>query len=96
MQTTKKRWAKGSWMTLKSVDLLVAFMTQKDYSGARLARAAGCSRQFIWQLLKGQKKSMKPLTAVLIAEALDVPLQVLFVPSVATVGSQTVKRTVAA
>lgn len=78
-------------MTLTSVQVLLAFMDQRDFNQARLARYAGCSRQFIWQLVKGEKKSMKPRTAMNIAEALDVPLEVLFVPSTASSTRQLVK-----
>lgn len=90
--TVRKRWPKGTWMTLTSADTLRALMKQKDFTNARLARSAECSRQFIWQLVHGEKKSMKPRTAELIAEALDVPLGVLFLPSVATASHQNVQR----
>jgi transcriptional regulator with XRE-family HTH domain len=78
-------------MTLTSVDILRAFMKERDFNQARLARYAGCSRQFIWQLLQGEKKSMTPKIAMNIAEALGVPLQVLFVPSVASGDDRSVK-----
>lgn len=78
-------------MKLISAETLLALMRQKDYSNARLARSADCSRQFIWQLLKQEKSSMKPRTAVLIAEALDVPLELLFVPSTASNADQSGK-----
>jgi len=78
-------------MTLKSVQVLRAFMDQKDMNQARLARYAGCSRQFIWQILNEERKSMTPKIAVNIAEALDVPLEVLFVPSVASGDDRSVK-----
>lgn len=92
MTTTKKRWPRGTWMTLISVDNLRELMERKDFTMARLARYAGVSRQFIHQVLKGQKKSMTPRVAENIAEALDVPLGVLFLPSVATAAGQDVKR----
>ncbi len=79
-------------MTLTSAETLRALMRQKDFTGARLARYAGCSRQFIHQLLSEQKKSMTPKVAENIAEALDVPLSVLFLPSVASPQAQNVKR----
>lgn len=90
--TTKKRWPRGTWMTLISAETLQALMRQKDFTNARLARYAGCSRQFIWQLLRGEKKSMTPKVAENIAEALDVPLGVLFLPSVASTPDQNVKQ----
>jgi transcriptional regulator with XRE-family HTH domain len=96
-QTTKrkairKRWPRGTWMTLTSVDNLLELMERKDFNMARLARYAGCSRQFIWQVCKGKKKSMTPKIAENIAEALDVPLGVLFVPSVASGSDQNVNQ----
>lgn len=65
-------------MTLKSTEALAAIMRQKDFNGSRLARYAGCSRQFISQVMKGEKRSMTPKLAVNIAEALDVPVEFLF------------------
>lgn len=90
--TTNKRWPRGTWMKLQSAETLRALMRQKDFTMARLGRAADCSRQFIWQLLNDEKSTMKPRTAVLIAEALDVPLELLFVPSTAIKTDQNVKR----
>jgi transcriptional regulator with XRE-family HTH domain len=90
--TIKKRWPRGTWMTLSNVEALELFMRQKDFTGARLARYAGCSRQFIHQLRTGQKKSMTPKLAANIAEALDVPLEVLFVSSVSSGDDRSVKR----
>lgn len=78
-------------MTLTSVENLLELMDRKDFNMARLARYAGCSRQFIWQVCKGHKKSMTPKIAENIAEALDVPLGVLFLPSVASAQDQNVK-----
>jgi transcriptional regulator with XRE-family HTH domain len=80
-------------MTLRDLDDLLELMERKDFNMARLARYAGCSRQFIWQICRGQKKSMTPKVAENIAEALDVPLGVLFLPSVASASDQNVKST---
>jgi transcriptional regulator with XRE-family HTH domain len=71
-------------MTLKSTEALAAIMRQKDFNGSRLARYAGCSRQFISQVMKGEKRSMTPKLAVNIAEALDVPVEFLFDVSVSS------------
>lgn len=79
-------------MKLQSAETLRALMRQKDFTMARLGRSADCSRQFIWQLLNGEKSTMKPITAVRIAEALDVPLELLFMPSVASGSDRTVKQ----
>lgn len=84
MDAARRRWPKGTWMKLKSPELLQAFMKQQAYSNARLARAAGCSRQFIWQLLKEERTTMTPHRAALIAEAMGCPVEVLFVARVAS------------
>ena len=82
-------------MTLISAETLAALMRQKDFNGSRLARYAGCSRQFISQLMLGQKSTCTPKLAVNIAEALDVPLALLFVPSASTAADRIVKSKVA-
>lgn len=82
-------------MRLISVETLEALMRQKDFNGSRLARYAGCSRQFISQLTTGRKHTCTPKLAVNIAEALDVPLSVLFVPSVSTEAARIVKKSAA-
>lgn len=73
------RWPKGSWMRLQSADTLKALMQQHDFSMARLARYAGCSKTFIHGLCSGEKRSCTPQLGERIAEALDVPVRVLFV-----------------
>lgn len=83
---TSKRWPKGTWMQLTSADTMKALMAQKNISHERLARWAGCSRGFISHLTAGRKNSCSAVLAVKIAEALDVPLQVLFVPGSSTDG----------
>ena len=69
-------------MRLTSPATLRALMAQRGYSLARLARYAGCSKGFISHLLAERKNTCTPTLAQLIAEALDVPLEILFVPSV--------------
>lgn len=83
---TKRRWPKGTWMRLTSADTLKALMGQKNISHERLARYVGCSRGFISHLTAGRKPSCSAELAERIVEALDVPLQVLFVPSDSTDG----------
>jgi transcriptional regulator with XRE-family HTH domain len=73
-----KRYPKGTWMKLRSPEILQAFMRQKDFSMSRLARYAGCSKSMIGHLCKGHKKSCGPELADRIAEALDVPTEALF------------------
>lgn len=86
-----RRFPKGTWMRLTSPDTLRALMAQRGYSLARLARYADCSKGFISHLLAGRKTTCTPALAQLIAEALDVPLEILFVPSVSA-GSGQIER----
>ena len=92
MSISKKRWPKGVWMKLHSPEGMAELMQSKDFSGARLARYAGCSRQFISLLLKGEKKTCTPKLATNIAEALGVPLSLLFVPSLSSSADQVGKQ----
>jgi transcriptional regulator with XRE-family HTH domain len=70
-------------MRLRSPEILRAFMDQKKFSMARLARYADCSKAMIGYLCKGEKDG-KPFAtcseplAKAIAEALDVPWEALF------------------
>lgn len=73
-------------MQLNSTETLKALMSQRNYSHERLARYAGCSRGFISHLTAGRKPSCSADLAERIAEALDVPLAVLFVPGDSTDG----------
>lgn len=77
-------------MKLTSPDTLKALMNQKNFSYDRLARYAGCSKSFISHLASGRKTSCTPLLAENIAEALEVPLSLLFVESVSADRVQTV------
>ena len=77
---TYRRWPKGSWMKLRSTDTLRAIMEMQGFSMSRLARYAGCSKSFIAHLRSGRKTTCTPQLAEKIAEALSVPVDVLFVP----------------
>lgn len=79
-------------MRLTSPDTLRALMGQRGYSLARLARYAGCSKGFISHLLAGRKNTCTAQLGQLIAEALDVPLELLFVPSVSAGSGQTERK----
>ncbi|WP_217996826.1 helix-turn-helix domain-containing protein [Nocardioides jensenii] len=65
-------------MRLRSAEVLRAFMKQKNFSMQRLATYSGCSKSFIGFLANGDKTTCTPKLAANIAEALDVPLDVLF------------------
>lgn len=82
--TARRRQAKGRWMKLRSTKLLVDYMEAGDFSQARLARYAGCSRQFISMLVKGERPTCTPHIARRVEEALRVLPGTLFVPSVST------------
>lgn len=80
-----RRWPKGSWMRLISRDTLKALMAQKDFSRRRLARYCGLPGSgMIDHLVDGRKTSCTPQLAERIAEALDVPLDLLFAASLPT------------
>lgn len=90
--TRRARWPKGSWMKLTSPDTMRALMHQRGFSYDRLARYAGCSKGFISHLTSGRKSTCTPALAENIAEALDVPLRVLFVPGLSAVSGRSIKE----
>lgn len=81
---SRRRWPKGAWMKLQSKDLLRSLMEdeRRNFSMARLARYSGCSKSFISHLRSGRKTTCTPELAERIAEALQVPVELLFVPSI--------------
>ncbi|WP_378735988.1 helix-turn-helix domain-containing protein [Nocardia brasiliensis] len=66
-------------MRLTSGETLRALMRQRGDTMDSLGRKAGCSRSFIGQLCKEDKRSCTPELAARIAEALAVPADLLFV-----------------
>jgi transcriptional regulator with XRE-family HTH domain len=79
-------------MKLTSPDTLRALMAQRGFSLARLARYAGCSKGFISHLTSGRNKTCTPELAYRIAEALEVPTDLLFVAHTSTTSSKTVPQ----
>lgn len=79
-------------MRVSSAEMLHATMKRRDFSMARLARYAGCSKSMIGHLTTGHKKTCSPELAERIAEALDVPLELLFVPQSSTVGREIIAK----
>lgn len=75
----RRRSAKGKWMKLIDAGILAAHMKHRDMNQARLARYVGCSRQFVHQLLAGERTSCTPKLAESIEEVLNVPPGALFV-----------------
>jgi len=64
--------------------MLRATMARRGFSMSRLARYAGCSKSMVGHLASGHKTSCTPDLAVRIAEALDVPTELLFMPNAST------------
>ncbi len=89
--TTRKR-TRGNWMRLASPEVLKAMMDRRGFSYERLARYAGCSKSFIGHLRSGHKTTCTEKLAVDIAEALDVPLDVLFVKSPSTDRGDSIRK----
>ena len=78
-----RRWPKGTWMRLISAERLRAFVgpePDKKMSQRKLARYSNTHPSSINHLTSGRRRSCEPRTAELIAEALDVPIELLFVP----------------
>lgn len=74
-------------MRLQSTERLRAFVgaePEKKMSQRRLARYAGVTPGFINHLTSGRRNSCTTLVAQRIAEAIGVPLEILFVPETST------------
>ena len=82
----RRRWRKGTWMHLKSPEILRAFVgdpykdPSKRMSARKLAKYADVHASFINHLTSGRSTTCTPETAQRIAEVLGVPLDVLFEP----------------
>lgn len=96
--THRRRWPKGTYMQLISAERLRSFVgpePTKKMSGRRLARSIDVHPSFIDHLLAGRRKTCQPKTAGRIAEALGVPLDVLFVPTAPSNALQITKQNAA-
>lgn len=96
MYIQRKRWPKGTWMRLTSGKILRGLMDMHRISNADLGLAAGVGRTFISALVNERRKSCTPKVAERIAERLQVPLEVLFVPKISAVSVRNVKNRKAA
>ncbi len=67
-------------MRLQSGETLRALIRQRGLNQSRLAAAAGCSASFVNGLCAGTKTSCSDTLGARIAEVLQVPAAVLFVP----------------
>ncbi|MGN8245270.1 helix-turn-helix domain-containing protein [Cellulomonas soli] len=82
-------------MKLTSRDILRALVgpeEDKKMSARTLARYTGKHPSFIDHLLAGRRNSCEPKTAERIAEALDVPIGLLFVPHLPSTTSRDVQH----
>lgn len=68
-------------MKLRDRQLLGEYMKAGDFTQARLGRYAGVSRQFINQLLVGERSTCTPKVAERIEEGLRVLPRTLFMPN---------------
>ena len=89
---TRTRWPRGTWMKLTSSDTLRALMAQKDVSLSDLAASAQVSRGFISHLRAGRKNTCTPRVADAIARRLDLPIEILFVPSISSTEGSKIKQ----
>lgn len=77
-------------MKLVARDALADRMVRKGFSNRRLAKYADCAPGTVDNLLSGRTQAVnKPRVAELICEALDVPLDVFFVPEVTSTTGRT-------
>jgi len=80
-------------MKLVARDALIDRMDRKGWSNRRLAKYAECSPGTIDNLVLGRTQSLNTgRTADLICEALDVPVDIFFVPEISSSTSRTVTR----
>lgn len=76
-------------MQLVARDALIDRMDRKGFSNRRLAKYSECAPGTIDNLVGGRTQSVNnPRTAELICEALDVPLDVFFVPEISNAARQ--------
>lgn len=93
MNRKRTRYPAGTWMQVANKDGLVREMQRKGFSLARMARYAGCHKSAIGHLMTGRNKTCTPALAQNIAEALDLDVELLFVPQLSTQQGRNVKRT---
>lgn len=94
MATRYKRRPKGTWMKLRSPQLLQAFVgpePEKKMSARQLARSVDVHPSFINHLTAGRSSSCTPKVADRIAGALGVPTDVLFEERLTSAERETVK-----
>ncbi len=99
MVTQYKRYPKGTWMRLHSTERLRAFVgpePDKKISQRRLARHVGVHESFINHLTSGRRNSCSTKVGQRIAEAVGVPVEILFVVEAPSNGQADAKQKVKA
>ena len=66
-------------MRVRDADVLKSYVTQDKHGYARTARYAECSRQFVWQLANGEKRTCSDEVGERIEELVGVLPGTLFV-----------------
>ena len=66
-------------MRVRDADVLKSYVTQDKYGYTRTARYADCSRQFVWQLAHGEKRTCSDEVGERIEELVGVLPGTLFV-----------------
>lgn len=93
IRTNRRRWPVGMRLRLVARDALTERMVRKGFSARRLAKYAECAPGTIDNLLAGRTQAVnKGRTAELICEALDVPMDIFFVPEVSSAAVRPVQR----
>lgn len=107
MYPRRQRWTRGTYMRLKSKEMLRMFViTQEDIDLYRqgvpinprkipqreLSRRIGCSESLVGHLTSGRNRTCKAETAVRIAEVLNIDVRLLFDPETPNVSSGTTNR----
>lgn len=83
----KTRWPRGLWMRVISGDRLRTLIANKGLSYQQFADdvktdEVRCSKSMVGHLCTGERTSCTPELAERIARRLEVPIDVLFVPSI--------------
>ena len=79
-------------MRVRDADLLRSYITQPKLGYARTARYAECSRQFVWQLANGEKRTCSDEVGERIEELAAVLPGTLFVREGSRIARRSGKR----
>lgn len=94
----RQAWKVEVWMQVEDGEIFEKLMKKRGFTQASLARSVRCSRPMIGYLIRGER-NCTPTLAHRIAEALELPLEVIFLTSVSRDGvrssASTSRRTAA-